>query len=240
MAAFQLNRYSVPVVPVFPRDISRPDPKYGKCPEFILRDGRYWEGKPFHVWSPMFKSSPAPRDGRYIVPIATQLRPILVSILARPEGRALPTEALHSSSTLIARFQSSPAPWDGRYREHRWQSSAQTRFNPRPPRGTGATSNDHTTTAYGWQFQSSPAPWDGRYDSGPFRFGQHPLFQSSPAPWDGRYLVVRFIVSKARCFNPRPPRGTGATQNLLCLILPIQVSILARPVGRALLISLAP
>ncbi len=85
----------------------------------------------------------------------------MVSILARPEGRALPPAP--SSDASCSEFQSSPAPKDGRYsarpapppRTDRFQSSPApkdgryhgvsgvadhgTRFNPRPPRRTGAT-----------------------------------------------------------------------------------------------------
>ena len=60
-----------------------------------------------------------------------------VSILARPEGRALLANA--AASGTVMRFQSSPVPKDGRYGPYppvrRWWS----RFNPRPSRRTGAT-----------------------------------------------------------------------------------------------------
>ena len=61
-----------------------------------------------------------------------------VSILARPEGRAL-------RYTSIARirsspFQSSPVPKDGRYRFQRLFLQDRPCFNPRPSRRTGATS----------------------------------------------------------------------------------------------------
>ena len=109
----------------------------------------------------MFQSSPAPKDGRYslcdfVVALgpygfnprpprrtgATTITPAdcsssWVSILARPEGRAL-----RSAGTWITgprQFQSSPAPKDGRYAATGWAF----------PRSS--------------MFQSSPAPKDGRY-----------------------------------------------------------------------------
>ncbi len=105
-----------------------------------------------------------------------------VSILARPEGRALSGPI--SRATLGISFQSSPAPKDGRYTDShlaigRLKVSILARpegrallgqldqpgefisFNPRPPRRTGATCDRR-----------------------------------------GRETGV--------CFNPRPPRRTGA------------------------------
>ena len=89
------------------------------------------------------------------------LRDGRVSILARPEGRALP-------STYTAQILT-------------------TGFNPRPPRRTGAT--------------------DDRWVCATERDG----FQSSPAPKDGRYTTDPTPRHRRRCFNPRPPRRTGAT-----------------------------
>ncbi len=64
-----------------------------------------------------FQSSPAPKDGRYGSGASYLSMTVLVSILARPEGRALP---LVPGQLLCAvEFQSSPAPKDGRYRIHR-------------------------------------------------------------------------------------------------------------------------
>ena len=131
----------------------------------------------------------------------------LVSILARPEGRAL--QLIRAKNATIAGFQSSPAPKDGRYpakiadalgfivsilarpegralrritREGRLPFS----FNPRPPRRTGATCGH--------------VPMRDRF---------------------GR-------------FNPRPPRRTGATYFWQPRPPQGVVSILARPEGRAL------
>ena len=62
---------------------------------------------------------------------------LFVSILARPEGRALHDAGDRYASPVG--FQSSPAPKDGRYRGRREQGRGNMSFNPRPPRRTGAT-----------------------------------------------------------------------------------------------------
>ena len=85
------------------------------------------------------------------------------------------------------------------------------------------------------------------------------MFQSSPVLWDGRYIIFLAHITPPVCFNPRPSCGTGATKladpatvevyrfqssPVLwdgrysapgCCGLTLRVSILARPVGRALL-----
>ena len=60
-----------------------------------------------------------------------------VSILARPEGRALHPLMIAAASACL--FQSSPAPKDGRYRLRLQMPALRYGFNPRPPRRTGAT-----------------------------------------------------------------------------------------------------
>ncbi len=64
--------------------------------------------------------------------------PGAVSILARPEGRALPYRRLGIPAQLV--FQSSPVPKDGRYNALRLNTIGSACFNPRPSRRTGATS----------------------------------------------------------------------------------------------------
>ena len=60
-----------------------------------------------------------------------------VSILARPEGRALRNAQVNAKG--FAPFQSSPAPKGGRYSTRRGFPPSVLRFNPRPPRRAGAT-----------------------------------------------------------------------------------------------------
>ena len=60
-----------------------------------------------------------------------------VSILARPEGRALRDDGDIISAHLL--FQSSPVPKDGRYAVLVLLELEFYRFNPRPSRRTGAT-----------------------------------------------------------------------------------------------------
>ena len=84
------------------------------------------------------------------------------------------------------------------------------RFNPRPPRRTGAI----------W--------WEVTFTCGAG------MFQSSPAPKDGRYLGELLSYSPVTGFNPRPPRRTGAITRRVMVGQHCLVSILARPEGRAL------
>ena len=69
-----------------------------------------------------------------------------VSILARPEGRALPATTFGYLALRL--FQSSPGPKDGRYvaLQVRCDNTADC-FNPRPARRTGATKRKVKTLA---------------------------------------------------------------------------------------------
>ena len=107
-------------------------------------------------------------------------------------------------------------------------------FNPRPTLWPGATAGDHggRLTATGF----NPRPTLGRAllpaitartdvsGSG---------FQSSPDPLAGRYAITFALVAVLACFNPRPTLWPGATARR-CLMTRQNVSILARPSGRAL------
>ena len=157
-----------------------------------------------------------------------------VSILARPVGRAL--RFCHQGWSGQRQFQSSPAPWGERYPVSGMSLAAPSRF------------------------QSSPAPWGERY----FSFLNCLLsmlpFQSSPAPWGERYVGRGGLFPGGIRFNPRPPRGASATNGAnsgsrcanwfqsspapwgerydfeaVAAQCTPPVSILARPVGRALL-----
>ena len=160
-----------------------------------------------------------------------------VSILARPEGRALPqSSALFNTNTEFqsspapkdgryfgpphvrqapCRFQSSPAPKDGRYHgvSQAWKPR-RSGFNPRPPRRTGATQANKKMTEPANRFNPRPPRRTGATTSRSRSAGSN-RFQSSPAPKDGRYLGARAGRPPAsRGFNPRPPRRTGATRYL--------------------------
>ena len=188
---------------------------------------------PRPAWPP-FQSAPAPWDGRYGVASATAALNQVVSIRARPVGRAL-----HAG-------QSSPRHQPGS-------------FNPRPPRGTGATCSAACFRAAS-KFQSAPAPWDGRYTPRtsstvlPSRFNPRPprgtgatrlpqcmatdcpMFQSAPAPWDGRYLPPATAHRTAwPLFQSAPAPWDGRYQAHGFKACRGHVSIRARPVGRALL-----
>ena len=162
-----------------------------------------------------FQSSPSPKAGRYPHAAAGDAAAVAVavSILAQPEGRALPTPPFggvqHRGVSILAqpegralppasagaagaadRFQSSPSPKAGRYAR---RSSSKSRcwrsFNPRPARRPGATRGGILgVRAERVAFQSSPSPKAGRYDAEPHL---------------RRHRRLRF--------NPRPARRPGAT-----------------------------
>ncbi len=160
----------------------------------------------------------------------TPLLSLAVSILTRPEGRALPRVWRKVRSCRM--FQSSPAPkggrYDGRFRIGQLQGvSILTR-----PEGR-ALRRDRLFTAPSWGFNPHPPRRAGATWIGPQRWQRH-KFQSSPAPKGGRYTekqkpLARVLVSiltrpEGRAlpqltefgqlrisFNPHPPRRAGAT-----------------------------
>ena len=86
----------------------------------------------------MFQSSPAPKGGRYVPGAGGGFKRIVVSILARPEGRALPGLIGGTLKGLAVSILARPegrALLQGKRQRHR----VCTRFNPRPPRRAGAT-----------------------------------------------------------------------------------------------------
>ena len=155
-----------------------------------------------------------------------------VSILARPEGRALPKTAFVSPFEIFVSILARP---EGR-----------------------ALLGYSMLTAASSTFQSSPAPKGGRYlttcrllllCSGVSILARpegralrssgkvcSPIcaFQSSPAPKGGRYVALERCVRQFVRFNPRPPRRAGATSGDSGRDGMSDVSILARPEGRAL------
>ncbi len=151
----------------------------------VPEDGRYWRRLLLRGRLPLVSILARP-GGRALL-VGAQVHPIhqLVSILARPGGRALPRHARRAGDE--SEFQSSPVPEDGRYAPSAPVAAWYTCFNPRPSRRTGATG------------------------FGVYRRNRRVLFQSSPVPEDGRYCAG--ILRRAE------KRG---------------VSILARPGGRAL------
>ena len=135
-----------------------------------------------------FQSSPARGGGCNVGNHKLELpkRPSVVSILTRPWGRV------------------QPGAWRAACR------LCQSRFNPHPPVGAGATPT-HSRMRGGYhRFQSSPARGGGCNATGVCR--------------------SRRATSG---FNPRPPVGAGATVLKRVVELPTMiVSILTRPWGR--------
>ena len=136
-----------------------------------------------------FQSSPGPKAGRCVVDAPDGVARHSVSILARPEGRAL------------------------RGRCTRW-CGATFCFNPRPARRPGAA----------WMPGGSMAPGPASFNPRPAR---RPGAARPPAP---------ACSGRSQRFNPRPARRPGAAGAWrgVCTV-DVEVSILARPEGRALL-----
>ena len=179
---------------------SSPAPRDGRytgqpfqCRQYFLfqsspapRDGRYLMPPLCRRMALLFQSSPAPRDGRYKEILAKPASNPVVSILARPEGRALPSTTRLPSG--VAKFQSSPAPRDGRYPGCCGikRLAAVVSILARPE-GRALQVGDFGG-GFIDVFQSSPAPRDGRYQEHQVRLIVDAEFQSSPAPRDGRYI----------------------------------------------------
>ena len=134
-----------------------------------------------------FQSSPGPKAGRYR---RNQVRDVAVhpvSILARPEGRAL----LHPAGDwecLIWGFNPRPARRPGATgRQPARVRPVRRGFNPRPARRPGATRTNTRPAGRYAVFQSSPGPKAGRYRDVRDVRAAHSGFQSSPGPKAGRY-----------------------------------------------------
>ena len=156
-----------------------------------------------------FNPRPTRRSGATPDSALEYLMALGVSILAQPEGRALPH----------------PRPGRG---------CRTARFNPRPTRRSGATRR-FTKAGDVILFQSSPNPKVGRYQPGRARSQRGKRFQSSPNPKVGRYTQWQTLTPRLlQCFNPRPTRRSGATAVYGAGRAELLVSILAQPEGRAL------
>jgi len=203
----------------------------------------------------LFQSSPAPKDGRYEISEEVKAWAIKVSILARPEGRALhkppPNEPRPNKVSILARPEGR-ALRQGRSVEPRGRKvsilarpegralltanfrrrAIKKRFNPRPPRRTGATDG---ATVYGVEicvsilarpegralpFFSSCEPQEaivsilarpeGRAlpTNCPRSAYLYP-FQSSPAPKDGRYIQNILETRSSLEFQSSPAPKDG-------------------------------
>ena len=140
-----------------------------------------------------FQSSPARRGGCNVGNHKLELpkRPSVVSILTRPWGRV------------------QPGAWRAACR------LCQSRFNPHPPVGAGATPT-HSRMRGGYhRFQSSPARGGGCnaiHEVAPFGCACVSILTR---PWGRVQRAERRSRGRGRCarrFNPHPPVGAGATQ----------------------------
>ncbi|CAH2030746.1 protein of unknown function [Trichlorobacter ammonificans] len=94
----------------------------------------------------------------------------IVSIHARPLGRALQSFFSHGFGTSFVSIHARPL---GRALLMVYFTSWGDTpcFNPRPPFGTGASDEPCVTTKMSSKFQSTPALWDGRFNADAIRIG---------------------------------------------------------------------
>ena len=192
--------------------------------------------KQSHLLLAEFQSSPGPKAERCPAPAQPDQAGDPVSILARPEGRALPWTSA-AMSPAISLFQSSPGPKaercphppldpprhrlvsilarpEGRALPRAATGSAtrSRRFNPRPARRPSAAAPKRQHLVAVRCFNPRPARRPSAACSGPGRSCRCPIR-----------------------FNPRPARRpSAASQQPSRQPHPQPVSILARPEGRAL------
>ena len=135
-------------------------------------------------------------------------RRVLVSILAHPEGWALPPFNRQGERCGYM-FQSSPIPKDGRYSLAMFALRLVWRFNPRPSRRMGATGDHRNCRGVA-------------------------CFNPRPSRRMGATSCSMHAAFSHECFNPRPSRRMGATSIGALPLVRTQVSILAHPEGWAL------
>ena len=139
---------------------------------------------------------------------------VIVSIRARPIGRAMPTATIGSSLSIT--FQSAPGQLAGRCPIPPGRTCPLHRFNPRP------------------------ANWPGDAAVSPGRLSLGGCFNPRPANWPGDAvlgMVTRPMTSqvsiRARPIGRAMPGCTGPKRDRR------SVSIRARPIGRAMLVCVA-
>ncbi len=132
-----------------------------------------------------------------------------VSILARPEGRALRPEdaerVCNHEVSILARPEGRALQDDGPE-----EPALLTRFNPRPARGPGATSASSWMRDLPRDDVSILARPEGRalHAGAPSRITMH-MFQSSPGPRAGRYVAPLTSPRYAVVFQSSPGPRAG-------------------------------
>ncbi len=156
-----------------------------------------------------FNPRPSRRTGDTTT-VAPDKRALLVSIRARPEGRAIPPPSSRSARCAQG-FNPRPSRRTGDTKAHTAETWIHDSFNPRPSRRTGDTRGRRT-----------------------YRHARHVSIRARP---EGRAILLARTSAGhlSICFNPRPSRRTGDT---LCEVYERAgeriVSIRARPEGRAI------
>ena len=187
-----------------------------------------------------FNPRPARRPGAPHDRGSVSLRPLHVSILARPEGRALPEGERRREFHLLVSILARP---EGRALQSviRPPGRGARGFNPRPARRPGAPCwgsklggallNAHHRVSILARPEGRALQWRRpRCAATLHRFNPRPARR--PGAPRSRPALSRRRASR---FNPRPARRPGApAEPRGGVVLPLPVSILARPEGRAL------
>ena len=131
-----------------------------------------------------------------------------VSIRARPEGRAIPVNIAHYKTEFLVSIRARPEGRAIHVYKGMYDDDVYVSIRARP---------------------------EGRaIRHGNFAVALVVLFQSAPVPKDGRYIRLFMLLLLLVGFNPRPSRRTGDTRFEAQLCRSPDVSIRARPEGRAI------
>ncbi len=181
-----------------------------------------------------FQSSPFPKEGRYALNQAVPDEDY--GFNPRPSRRKGATSSPCAYRACSPLFQSSPFPKEGRYFLALGLFTLTILFQSSPFPKEGRYIGDRQMNEALQEFQSSPFPKEGRYSRRSSICSTSIMFQSSPFPKEGRYAPGSICAAGPGSFNPRPSRRKGATGGAVNLGVLAEVSILALPEGRALLL----
>ncbi len=155
-----------------------------------------------------------------------------VSIRARPGGRAMPPYI--TARELAGKFQSAPGREAGRCEKPQHRPSKAMKFQSAPGREAGRCTQAFSASPVARTFQSAPGREAGRCSGATEGLPSARVFQSAPGREAGRCLGEGADGDDLFCFNPRPAGRPGDASNNEVEVFPKQVSIRARPGGRAM------
>jgi len=156
----------------------------------------------------------------------------LVSIRARPVGRAMP--CVGAWSGWVGMFQSAPGQLAGRCHLAICGAPARLQFQSAPGQLAGRCVATFNANLGRMKFQSAPGQLAGRCDRKPAASRLHCGFNPRPASWPGDAWCEVGIGRGHHVSIRARPVGRAMRAFLAGLDLDVPVSIRARPVGRAM------